>query len=149
MVGATYQPNVEGKTFIASNRDPLTWEEFYRYFEEIIGEKRTVKQASLSKNSRENKLSNNWLSNLKLSTRQAITPLLPRGLKDLLKHELAKRHNTDKPIPVTEDQVAYFSSKVQFDVSKSLRLLSFDPNFSYHKAFDCIAKWYHRFYCEQ
>lgn len=145
MIKAAKQPNIDGETFIASNPTPLTWKQFYGYFEEIIGQKRTVEQVKASKS-----FNSNWLRqdfrNKTLNLRQKITPLLPRDIKDWVKAELRKWQNTEKPIPLNQEQEAYFASTAKFDVRKAVDKLGFVPAFKHEEGFNQVNHWYHHFY---
>lgn len=144
MIKAAKQPNIDGETFIASNPTPLTWKEFYGYFEEIIGQKRTVEQVKASKS-----FNCNWLkTDFRIKTqnlRHKITPLLPRNFKDWVKAELRKWQNTEKPIPLTEEQERYFASKVTYEVSKAATLINFKAKTSYDFGFKQIEHWFHQY----
>jgi nucleoside-diphosphate-sugar epimerase len=145
MIKAAKQPNIDGETFIASNPTPLTWKQFYGYFEEIIGQKRTVEQLKASKSAPVN-----WpkpdFRKCTLNLRHKITPLLPRNFKDWVKAELRKWQNTDKPIPLTEEQERYFASTAKFDVRKAVDKLGFVPAFKHEEGFNQVNHWYHHFY---
>jgi nucleoside-diphosphate-sugar epimerase len=145
MIKAAKQPNIDGETFIASNPTPLTWKQFYGYFEEIIGQKRTVEQLKAAKSFNSNWVKPDFKSRT-LNLRHKITPLLPRNFKDWVKAELRKWQNTEKPIPLTQEQERYFASTAKFDVRKAVDKLGFVQSFNYRNGFKQLAHWYHNFF---
>lgn len=145
IIRAGKQPGVEGETFIASNKQPLTWKEFFGHFEAILGEKRTI-DLSMPPKQLSGSQFKSTLNKYKTQMHQILSPQIPRGLKEALKKWTAKFRDNDRIYPLTAEQITYFASRVIFDEAKAKKTLNFQPQFAYQEGFEHVKHWYQFYY---
>ena len=79
---------------------------------------------------------------------KVITPLLSRKLKDKIKAWVEKCKDKNHPIPLSKEQIQYFTSQARLSPEKAEKMLNFTPQFSYDQGFAQVAYWHKHFYAK-
>ncbi len=142
LIEASLKPAIEGETYIANNETPLTWKDFYGYFENILESKRTLDK-TYTRNLSQSKLP---ALGVKDKVKQPLARILPRSFKDNLKKFLSSISNKNRPIPLSKEQAEYFAAKATFKPDKAKRDLGYAQSFTYQQGFEQVAYWFRHFY---
>jgi len=145
LILATTNPNAIGETFLISGLEPVTWREFYRAYEAMLGITATRYMSALEIQARYNKLNNRLqraiTGTLKRLIKKSPSPVISAGMRlndrspfvaRILQHYgVTGGGGSGGPREFTPDpqRLALFRSKARVRIDKARERLGYKPRF--------------------
>ena len=144
LILAAANPNAIGETFLISGSEPVTWREFYRAYEAMLGITSTGYMSAQEIQARYNKLSNRLrraiTGTLKWLIARSPAPVLSAGkrLRDrslfvarILQHYGVSGDSSGPREFIPDPQrLALFQSKARVSIDKARKVLGYEPRFN-------------------
>ena len=145
LILAGTNPNAIGETFLISGPEPVTWREFYRAYEDMVGITATKYMSALEIQARHNKRNDYLRRSITGTLRWLITrspyPVVSAGkwLKErspfvartLQQYGVTGPRSLDGPRDIVPDpqRLALFQSKAHVRIDKAREILGYEPRF--------------------
>jgi nucleoside-diphosphate-sugar epimerase len=151
MLLAATNPAAGGEAFLVSGEEPVTWREFFKYYEDMLGEQNTVSMSEADANSYYASFykRRSLLTELSAALRQdpslrervrgsrevaALLRFVPRGLTEPLRARV--RNGVRRPeglgdarpiLPLHPRMVRFFAAKTRVRIEKARAILGYAP----------------------
>lgn len=162
-----------GQSFLINGAEFCTWKEFWGYFENIIGEKRTksISQSHALRLYRKSKkrpsffkvikidsnvlyeiLSVRWISRIFVLMKRTMPNRLFSQIKKTmlvlpLKEQGKEQDGTRTSYVIFDpSSIDFFASKTKVRIKKATEMLEYRPRFSLRAGFEITGQWYRWFY---
>ena len=143
LILAATNPNAIGETFLISGLEPVTWQEFYRAYENMLGVTATRYMSALEIQARYNKLNNRLrraiTGTLKRLITRAPSPVISAGyrLKErspfvariLRRYGVSGDSGGPREFIPDPQRLALFRSKARVRIDKAREVLGYEPRF--------------------
>ena len=156
LILAPTNPNAIGETFLISASEPVTWREFYRAYEAMLGITATKSISALeieARHKRDKRLPNPIASAVKLLKARSPYPVVSAGkwLKArspfvagvLRRYEASGDSAGPREFVPDPQRLALFRSMTRVRIDKARKILGYEPRFSFTEGMAITAEYVH------
>jgi len=150
LILAATNPNAIGETFLISGSEPVTWREFYRAYEAMLGITATKYMSAQEIQARYNKLSDRLrravAGTLKWLVAQSPAPVLSAGkqLRDrspfvariLQNYGVSGNASGPREFVPDPQRLALFRSKARVSIDRARKVLGYEPRFDLERGME-------------